>query len=454
MYRALLSSLFVAWSVSLAAAAESPNFLIILADDLGWGDLQCYGHPRIQTPHLNRFATEGTRFTQCYSACSVCSPSRSAILTGRTPYRNGVFRWIPENHECHLRTSEVTITELLKDKGYATCHAGKWHLNGYFNDPRHPQPSEHGFDHWFATQNNAAPNHVNPTNFVRNGQAVGPLEGPSSHLVADEVIGWLKRRTDPKQPFYVSMWTHEPHLPIETLPKFQEPYADLEPDMRQHHGNVTQMDAAVGKVLAALDELGLRENTFVFFTADNGPEGDGLKNRTRGATGGLRGRKRDTYEGGIRVPGIWRWPGHVNAGATNETPIIGSDLFTTVCDITGCAVPTDRTIDGASLLPLTKGQPLVRKQPLYWRNHLAPLATRVGMRVDDWKILGSHDLTKFELYNLKDDPHETTELSQKHPEKFAELRQKLIDHDKAVLAEGPDWWKRDTADQPKKKKTP
>lgn len=435
-----------------AELARVPNILIILADDLGYGDLQCYGHPRILTPNLNQFATEGTRFTQCYAACSVCSPSRSAILTGRTPYRNGVFRWIPEKHECHLRTSEITVASLLKKEGYDTCHAGKWHLNGWFNDPRQPQPNDHGFDHWFATQNNAAPNHINPMNFVRNGKEVGPLEGPSSHLVADEVITWLKKRTDNSRPFYVSMWTHEPHLPIETLPKFQESYADLEPDVRQHHGNVTQMDTAVGKVLAAIDELGLRDNTFVFFTADNGPEGDGLKNRTRGSTGGLRGRKRDTYEGGIRVPGIWRWPGHVVAGATSDEPIIGSDLFTTVCEVAGIPVPSDRTIDGASWLPLLKGEHIVRKQPLYWRNHLAPLKTRVGLRDGVWKILGSNDLTQFELYNLQDDPQETTELSEKHPDKLAEMKKKLIDHDRKVLAEGPDWWQRDTADMPTKKK--
>lgn len=435
-----------------AEPTRVPNIVIILADDLGYGDLQCYGHPRIQTPHLNKFAAEGTRFTQCYSACSVCSPSRSAILTGRTPYRNGVFRWIPQDHECHLRTSEITVTSLLKKKGYDTCHSGKWHLNGFFNNPRHPQPNDHGFDHWFATQNNAAPNHLNPVNFARNGKAVGPLEGPSSHLVAEEVITWLKKRSDKNRPFYVSMWTHEPHLPIETLPKFQEPYADLEPDVRQHHGNVTQMDAAVGKVLAALDELGLRENTFVFFTADNGPEGDGLSNRNRGSTGGLRGRKRDTYEGGIRVPGIWRWPGHVPPGTTSDEPIIGTDLFTTVCEVTGVPVPTDRTIDGASWLPVLKGEPVARKQPLYWRNHLAPAKTRVGLRDGDWKILGSNDLTQFELYNLKDDPHETMELSEKQPERFAKMKQRLIEHDRKVLAEGPDWWQRDTADQPKKKK--
>jgi arylsulfatase A len=211
--------------VTLAAEAK-PNFVIFLADDLGWGDLGCYGHERIKTPNLDRFASQGLRLTQCYSACSVCSPSRSAILTGRTPYRNGVFRWIPVGHECHLRTSEITIAKLLKERGYATCHSGKWHLNGHFNKPDQPQPSDHGFDHWFSTQNNAAPSHKDPTNFVRNGTPVGKLEGFSAPLVVDEAIGWLKTRqgkTDAAgkdAPFFLFVCTHEPHLPIEADPKF------------------------------------------------------------------------------------------------------------------------------------------------------------------------------------------------------------------------------------------
>jgi arylsulfatase A len=432
-------------------AAERANFVIFLADDLGWGDLGCYGNKVIQTPNLDRFASQGLRLTQCYSACSVCSPSRSAILTGRTPYRNGVWRWIPQNHYCHLRPSEITIAELLRERGYATCHAGKWHLNGHFNSPEQPQPSDQGFDHWFSTQNNAGPNHKNPTNFVRNGKAVGPLEGYSAVLVAEEAIRWLKDRPKDK-PFFLCVWTHEPHAIIESDPRFMEHYKQFDDEgIRQHHGNVTQLDHAFGMVTAALDELKLTDNTFVMFTSDNGPEGDGKTGRNRGSTGGLRGRKRHSYEGGIRVPGIIRWPGDVKPGTRSDQPVIGSDLFTTICDIANIATP-DRTIDGVSLWPLFTGASfLERSQPLYWRNHLAPAQQRVALRIKDWKIVGNDDLTRFELYNLRDDEAETTDLAEKHPDKFAEMKKALIEQDKAVLAEGPDWWKKDTYDETKKK---
>ncbi|MBX3436483.1 MAG: sulfatase-like hydrolase/transferase, partial [Planctomycetaceae bacterium] len=148
-----LMALMIAGALQ-AEEERSPNIIVFLADDLGWGDLGCYGHPRIQTPHLDQFAAQGVRLTQCYSACGVCSPSRSAILTGRTPYRNGVYRWIPEapnqGSHVHLRTSEITIPELLKQRGYDTCHVGKWHLNGAFNSAEQPQPDAHGYDYWFA----------------------------------------------------------------------------------------------------------------------------------------------------------------------------------------------------------------------------------------------------------------------------------------------------------------
>ena len=259
----------------LAAKEKTqPNFVIFLTDDLGWGDLACYGHPVIKTPNLDRFAKQGTKFTQCYSACAVCSPSRSAILTGRTPYRNGVWRWIPGGHRVHLRESEVTLAELLKEEGYATCHVGKWHLNGKFNSKDQPQPDDHGFDHWLATQNNAAPSHKNPKNFVLNGKELGELEGYSAPLVVEEGIRWLKKIRDPKKPFFLNVWTHEPHLPIESDPKFMDLYKEFDDEgIRQHHGNVTQIDHAFGNLMKALDEMGLAENTFVFFTSDNGPEG-------------------------------------------------------------------------------------------------------------------------------------------------------------------------------------
>ncbi|MBC18729.1 MAG: N-acetylgalactosamine-6-sulfatase [Planctomycetaceae bacterium] len=423
-----------------------PNFVIFLTDDQGWGDLGCYGHPRIKSPNLDRFADEGMRFTQCYAACAVCSPSRSAILTGRTPYRNGVWRWIPEGSEYHLRQSETSVASLLREQGYATCHVGKWHLNGKFNSRDQPQPDDHGYDWWLATQNNARPNHINPTNYVRNRQATGKLEGPSAVVAVEEAIHWLKQEKKEDKPFFLTVWTHEPHQPIESAERFMKPYKDLEDaGLRQHHGNITQLDHAFGLLINAIDELGESDNTLVIFTSDNGPEGSGTRpgSRTRGSTGGLRGRKRHTHEGGIRVPGILRWPGHIKPGSVCNTPIIGSDFFPTICQIVGIPLPENRVIDGTSIVPLFSGEAIDRQQPLYWRNHLAPEQYKVGLRQGDWKIIGSDDLKTFELYNLKEDPQETTNLAAKFPERFATMRAQLITHDQSVLADGPDWWKTD-----------
>lgn len=424
------------------AAEPRPNVVIFLADDLGWGDLACYGHPLIKTPNLDKFATQGLRLTQCYSASAVCSPSRSAILTGRTPYRNGVFTWIPAGRDIHLRKSEITIAKLLHDQGYATCHVGKWHLNGYFNDPRHPQPNDHGYDWWMATQNNAAPSHKNPTNFVRNGDPVGELTGFSAPLVVEEGIKWLKEKRDPQKPFMLAVWTHEPHLPIESDPKFQDLYKDLpNPDQRQHHGNISQLDSAFGQLMTTLDELKLTDNTFVAFTSDNGPEGDGKTARNLGSTGGLRGRKRDVYEGGIRVPGILRWPGHIKPGTTSDVPVIGSDLFSTVCEVTRTPPPADRVIDGGSLVPLFAGGNEVKRQkPLYWRCVIAQNWPKTAMRIGDWKIVANEPLNRFELYNIQRDPIEQNNLAEREREKFAEMREALIALNGEIESEGPNWW--------------
>src|SRR5262245_26682867 len=403
-----LLTVLVALVLPLTAGAARPNVVLFLGDDLGFGDLGCYGHPAIQSLHLDAFAKQGVRLTQCYSASAVCSPSRSALLTGRTPHRNGVYTWIQAGSEVHLRRSEITLPRLLRERGYATAHVGKWHLNGKFNDPEQPQPGDHGYDHWMATQNTAAPSRKNPTNFVRNGKPAGALEGFSAVLVAEEAVRWLKEIRDPKKPFFLAVWTHEPHLPIESDPRFMAPYADLPEDFRQHHGNVSQMDHAFGLVLKALDDLRLADDTFVFFTSDNGPEGDGAKGRTRGSSGGLRGRKRAMYEGGIRVPGIARWPGRLKPGTTSDHPVVGSDYFTTVCGALGIPLPSDRTLDGADVLPVLAGgeKPAERKVPLFWRLDMAPEPFKMAMRQGEWKILATGDLGRFELYDLKDDPGE------------------------------------------------
>ena len=190
MFRTLLA--FAALVPASIAADPPPNIVLFLADDLGNGDLGCYGNRVIQSPNLDAFAKQGVRLTQCYSASAVCSPSRSALLTGRTPHRNGVYTWIAAGSEVHLRTSEIALPKLLKEKGYATCHVGKWHLNGKFNNPDQPQPGDHGYDHWMATQNNAAPSHR--TDELRSQRNPGrQAEGFSAPLVVDEAAKWLRR---------------------------------------------------------------------------------------------------------------------------------------------------------------------------------------------------------------------------------------------------------------------
>ena len=315
------------------------NFVIVLCDDLGYGDIGCFGHPQIKTPHLDQLAKEGWRLTDCYAAAPVCSPSRAGMLTGRIPNRMGIYDWIPERSPMHLRSSEITMATLLKSVGYQTCHVGKWHCNGHFNSPAQPQPSDHGFDHWFSTQNNAAPSHKNPINFVRNGQPVGAIEGYSSQIIVDESIRWLDRR-DKSRPFLLLVWLHSPHEPVATPNEFTARYADVSetPDQANYFGNVTQVDHEVGRLLKSLDDHQLSDNTLFYFSSDNGPET--LKRykgaeRSYGSAAPLRGMKLHMYEGGIRVPGIVRWPGHTKPGQTVGDPIASYDLLPTFCAIAG-----------------------------------------------------------------------------------------------------------------------
>jgi arylsulfatase A-like enzyme len=404
---------------------------------MGWGDSGTYGNELIQTPNMDRLAAQGVKFTQCYSAAGVCSPSRSAILTGRTPYRNGVWRHLSGVHDAPLRASEITYPELLKTVGYETCHVGKWHLlsKQQFNNPEFPQPGDHGYDYWMYTQNNAIPSHKNPNNFIRNGEPVGTTEGYSAQLVAGEAAHWLKDLRDPSKPFLLSVWFHEPHSPIATDTRFQKLYKGHE--NAKYMGNITQMDDALGMVLDALDEQGVADNTWIFFTSDNGPVP-----AYGGSSGGLRGNKRNEYEGGIRVPGLARWPGHIAPGTVSDVPVIGTDVFATALDLVGLPLPDDRTIDGVSMVPAFAGKAVDRPQPLFWRTHVSSPEDRVAMRIGDWKIVGDETMTKFELYNVPADWQEKNDLSKKMPEKTEEMKQAILKLWAGIEAEGPsEWWK-------------
>ncbi|MFM8497959.1 MAG: sulfatase [Planctomycetia bacterium] len=434
---ACLIVMVVAPVAARAVEAAPPNIVLFLADDLGYGELGCYGNTAAITPNLDRFASQGLRLTDCHSASSVCSPSRSSLLTGRTPFRNGVFTWIPENSPIHLRTSEITLPRLLKDAGYDTCHVGKWHLNGMFNSPDQPQPNDHGYDWWLATQNNAAPSHAFPQNFVRNGQPIGTVDDYSAPFVAREATTWLKTKRDPAKPFFLTVWTHEPHYPIASADRYEKLHATItDPEERTYRANITQLDDAFGTLMKTLDEIGAADSTLVFFTSDNGPEGDGAKGPGRGLTGGLRERKRSMYEGGHRVPGIVRWPGRIQPGTESDVVVIGSDFFPTVLAATGVERRDGRPLDGVNLLPALAGAEIDRPEPLYWR-----WGGKVAYREGEWKIVADEALERPELYNLATDRAEAHDLAAAEPARLAGMVDRLRSHTAEIEAEGPDWWR-------------
>ena len=457
----LLAGLVAAQSPLAAAAGARPNIVFILADDLGYGDLACFGHPEIKTPHLDALAAEGLKLTSCYSAAAVCSPARAGIMTGRTPNRAGIYGAIPYVSPIHLRPGEIVLPALLKRSGYATAQVGKWHLNGYFNLYGQPQPDHFGFDHWFATQNNALPNHRNPENFVRNGQTAGRIEGYAGGIVADEAVTWLRGGRDRAKPFFLYVALHEPHEPVATDPRFSDLYRQRHPDdpsRAAYYGNVTQMDEAIGRILAELKRQNLVENTLVWFTSDNGPARTAWHNA--GSSGGFRSYKGNVYEGGIRVPGIVRWPARIKPGSVSAQPVSGVDVLPTLCELAGVPLPANRPLDGVSVTPVFAGGAPQRSKPLYWQYLWVSTGPQVALRDGPWKILAriegprprgggitadivktikSAPLADFELYHIDNDPAEKTELSAREPARFAALKAALISYHAGVAADAPVW---------------
>ena len=445
-------------------APARPNVVILLADDLGYGDLGCFGNAFIQTPHLDRLAAGGLKLTHCYASAPVCSPSRAGLLTGKTPTRLGIHDWIPENSAMHLRREETTLATVLKRAGYQTGLFGKWHLNGRFNQPQQPQPNDHGFDHYFATQNNASPSHRNPTNFVRNGQAVGKVEGYSCQIVADEAVHWLQNR-DKTRPFFQYVCFHEPHEPVASPDDLVKTYATSTPTERaEYYANVSNLDAAVGKILAALDQEGVLDNTLVIFTSDNGPETLNrypASTRSYGTAGPLRGMKLWLSEGGIRVPGIVSWRGRIAPNQVSDVPVSNVDFLPTLAALAGATVATE-TLDGVDVSPVwLQNRPVRRPKPLFWFYFNALDRPRVVMREGDWKVAGipegnparipapklpganqavkSLEFKQFELYNLRTDPAETRNLAGSVPKRTQALIDRMQKRQRAVLAECPDW---------------
>ncbi len=437
----LLSTLLTLALAVPSADGPKPNVVVLLCDDLGYGDIGCFGHPRIKTPEIDKLASQGVRLTSLYAGAPVCSPSRAAFFSGRNPNKLGIRDWIDQGSGIHLPRGTVTVARALKDAGYATCLSGKWHLNSKF-DGKEPTPGDFGFDHWFATQNNAR--HQGPSNFVRDGKKVGPMEGHATTIVVDEAIDFIKRAGD--RPFAVFVTFHAPHEQVEAPPAYTAMYDDVpDPTTRDYYGAVSLVDHEVGRIVAFLDANGLGENTLVLFTSDNGPEG--LRRypkaiHSHGSAAPLRGGKLTMYEGGLRVPGVARWPARIKPGGESAEPIVFYDVLPTLCALAGAPVPAGAKTDGVDVLPiLTEGRPVERPIPLHWQYDVAIDGPwRLALRRGPWKLLADADLKRFALYDVVADVAESRDLAAEHPEVVRELHaamERLVVAPTPVERKGP-----------------
>ena len=435
--KALLTIIF-SMVITINVWATKPNIIFIFADDWGWGDLSCHGHPYVKTPHIDRLAKEGTDFTRFTVASGVCSPSRTAVMTGHFPARyniNGHFAWVPSNAKRGmpdwLNTKAPLLPRMLKKAGYRTAHFGKWHLaNNMITDS--PLPSEYGYDEYGA--------------FNCAGEQM-PVHEDAKHTIA-----FIEKCNDEKKPFFINLWIHEPHTPFHTVPKYRWRFRELpEPD-NIYASVLSHADDRIGEVLNSLDRLKLTKNTLVIFSSDNGPAraaspteltlmhdtatgaGYGI-GAAKGITGDRKGYKAALFEGGIGVPFIARWPGKIGAGKVDNQSLISAiDLLPTFCELAGAKFPAGYRPDGVSQLETLKGRKSpTREKPLFWKAQSRWPAPKgrphhwVSFAVvyKNWKLLSNNEFSHTELYDITANPFEKNDLTSKNPEITQQLIKKI-----------------------------
>ena len=449
MIRTELVCLIVLLVHSVAFAAERPNIVFIFADDWGWGDLGCHGHPYVKTPNIDRLAAEGTDFHRFTVASGVCSPSRTAVMTGHFPTRyniDGHFAWVPSNAKRNmpdwLDPRAPLLSRFLQESGYATAHFGKWHLSNNMI-PDSPLPSEYGFDTYGA--------------FNCAGEQM-PVHEDSRHAGA-----FIEKSHREGKPFFINLWVHEPHTPFHTVPKYRWRFRDLEERDNIYASVLSHADDRIGEVLDTLDRVRLTENTLVIFSSDNGPAraarlteltlmhdtatgaGYGI-GAARGITGGRKGYKASLFEGGIGVPFIARWPGKIAAGKVDDTSLISAvDLLPTLCEVAGVKLPESYSPDGVSQVAALMGKGKAsREKPLFWKmNSRWPPSKHqphhwVSYAIVDqkWKLVSNKDASYVELFDIAADPYEKNDLKEDEPELVEQLLNKL-DAWKATLPAKP-----------------
>ena len=449
---ALLSMfVFDMWAGQPPVGAR-PNIILALADDLGWGDPGFNGNKVIQTPHLDEMAKAGLRFERFYSGAPVCSPTRGSCLTGRHPYRYGIW----SANEGHLRKKELSLAEVLKAQGYATGHFGKWHLGslsheqdgrrgGRGENAHYAPPWEHGFDVCFSTEQavptwNPLQNQPFPTKYWTGPgrAATSNMEGDDSRVLMDRALPFIRQAASDKQPFFAVIWFHAPHQPVIAGPEFRAKYGGLSEGEQHYYGAITALDLQVGRLRNELRELGVAANTMLWFASDNGPEGENGKMGTnRGSAGPMRGRKRSLWEGGIRVPGLLEWPARIKSGGVTAVPCSTLDYFPTTLDILGIRIDRQpMPLDGVSLVPLFDGKLKERPVPIPFETlgsagskssrgspHIALVDNRYKLLTD---MNDSPDKTPL-LFDLINDPAEASNIAPANPEIVRSMNAKLLE---------------------------
>jgi len=418
-------------------SADTPNVILCMADDMGWGDAGYNGHPIIKTPALDEMARSAVRFDRFYAGAPVCSPTRGSCITGRHPYRYGIFF----ANVGSLPKEEVTLAEVLGGLGYATGHFGKWHLGSLTRTVResnrggpkgvehYSPPWEHGFDTCFSTE--AKVPTYDPMKRPGSDKPYGThywsgpeqmvtdnLEGDDSRIIMDRAVPFIRQAVGEKKPFFAVIWFHAPHLPVLAGPKHRKLYAE-QPEGAQHYlGCISALDDQVARLRKELRTLGVAENTMLWFCSDNGPEGP-KRTPTNGSAGPLRGRKRSLYEGGIRVPGLLEWPGRFKRPTTIAAPCGTEDYFPTVVAALGYELKAGQKVlpkDGVNILPILEGKRTSRPNPMGRQS-----SGQLALIDNQYKLIRPKPDKPWELYDLLADTAEAKDLAADKPKVVAKM---------------------------------
>jgi len=427
----------IAFSVGLFPQTKQniskPNFILVMADDLGWGDVGFQGNKEIRTPEIDQMAANSLHLKRFYAAAPVCSPTRGSILTGRHPERYGIYF----ANVGFMKPQELTIAEILKSQGYTSGHFGKWHLGTLSKkltdssqrakreNALYSPPWVNGFDICFSSFSqmptwNPMENQFVKQDYYNEEEKIvsDNLEGDDSRIIMDRVIPFIQKSAGEKKPFFALIWFHTPHHPVIAGPEYQKMYQQFDENKQHYYGAITAMDEQIGRLRKELRRLGIENNTVLFFTSDNGPaspneEGQGnFAKRLQGSAGLFRGRKTSLYEGGLRVPSLVEWPAIIKEHRETDYMASTADYYPTILDILNIKTELQpQPVDGISFLNIIKGELKTRQRPIAFYS-----LKQQALTDNRHKIYSSDEGKTFELYDLLKDPYEKQDIAKDHPE--------------------------------------